>query len=173
MPSFLDEAAVSASNTDLCTRSCSCAPWHKSPLHAFSTRHCYLSTITSCPCYTTMIHGLPVLACVSMQCDCITAHGRHAYHYVRTQCQRHLLLIRCCSVQERSGKEHDSSLLSVPHPMMIPGGRFREMYYWDAFWIVKGLLASGMAQSAVHVAENIMHLVEQHGLVPNGCRVRS
>ena len=57
--------------------------------------------------------------------------------------------------------------------MMIPGGRFREMYYWDAFWIVKGLLASGMAQSAVHVAENIMHLVEQHGLVPNGCRVRS
>ena len=29
------------------------------------------------------------------------------------------------------------SLLYVPNQFIIPGGRFREFYYWDAYWIVK------------------------------------
>jgi hypothetical protein len=30
----------------------------------------------------------------------------------------------------------------------IPGQRFRELYYWDSYWVVKGLLVSGMLESA-------------------------
>lgn len=40
------------------------------------------------------------------------------------------------------------SLLSLPHPFFIPGQRFRELYYWDSYWVIKGLLVSGMHRSA-------------------------
>lgn len=36
------------------------------------------------------------------------------------------------------------SIIYVPHPVIVPGGRFREFYYWDSYWIVKGLLLSEM-----------------------------
>ena len=36
------------------------------------------------------------------------------------------------------------SMIYVPHPFIIPGGRFREIYYWDSYWIVQGLLISQM-----------------------------
>jgi len=32
--------------------------------------------------------------------------------------------------------------------LVIPGGRFKEGYYWDSYWIVKGLIASNMLDSA-------------------------
>ena len=33
------------------------------------------------------------------------------------------------------------------NPFMVPGGRFREMYYWDTYWTVLGLLQSEMTQT--------------------------
>uniref|UniRef100_A0A915DSB1 Trehalase n=1 Tax=Ditylenchus dipsaci TaxID=166011 RepID=A0A915DSB1_9BILA len=36
------------------------------------------------------------------------------------------------------------SLIALPKPFVVPGGRFREMYYWDSFFTIKGLLASGI-----------------------------
>jgi alpha,alpha-trehalase len=35
-------------------------------------------------------------------------------------------------------------MIYVPNPFIIPGGRFREIYYWDSYWIVQGLLISQM-----------------------------
>jgi len=32
--------------------------------------------------------------------------------------------------------------------IIIPGGRFKEAYYWDTYWIVKGLIASNMLETA-------------------------
>jgi alpha,alpha-trehalase len=62
------------------------------------------------------------------------------------------------------------TLLALPHPTVVPGGRFRESYYWDSLWIVRGLLACGMRASAAGLVENLLHLVRQHGFVPNGGR---
>jgi alpha,alpha-trehalase len=63
------------------------------------------------------------------------------------------------------------SLLPLRHPTtIVAGGRFRETYYWDSFWVVKGLLHSGMYQSARHLVENLLHLVKTYGFVPNGGR---
>jgi alpha,alpha-trehalase len=64
-----------------------------------------------------------------------------------------------------------TSLLPLPHPFFVAGGRFREVYYWDTFWIVKGLLASDMATSARLSVENLLHLVSLVSYVPNGNRV--
>jgi alpha,alpha-trehalase len=40
------------------------------------------------------------------------------------------------------------TLLPLPGYFFIPGQRFRELYYWDSFWVVKGLLVSQMPDSA-------------------------
>lgn len=64
-----------------------------------------------------------------------------------------------------------SSLIPLPFPFFIPGGRFRECYYWDTLWTVKGLVASDMLKSAKAAVRNLLHLVDRIGFVPNGNRV--
>lgn len=36
------------------------------------------------------------------------------------------------------------SIIHVNNPVIVPGGRFREFYYWDSYWIIRGLLLSEM-----------------------------
>ena len=43
-------------------------------------------------------------------------------------------------------KQH--SLLTLPNPGVVAGDRFREVYYWDTYWIVLGLLTSRMTETA-------------------------
>lgn len=70
-------------------------------------------------------------------------------------------------------EQHNSrySLLYVPHHFIVPGGRFREFYYWDAYWIIKGLIACEMYNTTKSMIRNLATMVDQHGFVPNGGRV--
>ncbi|EFN59576.1 hypothetical protein CHLNCDRAFT_7735, partial [Chlorella variabilis] len=43
---------------------------------------------------------------------------------------------------------HTLLLPPQPRPFVIPGARFREQYYWDTFWSVRGLLACGLLEMA-------------------------
>ncbi|WKY10032.1 hypothetical protein Q1695_002409 [Nippostrongylus brasiliensis] len=70
---------------------------------------------------------------------------------------------------EETSSRH--SLLFMPHMFIIPGGRFREFYYWDAYWIIKGLIASEMYDTTKAMIENLGSMVERFGFVPNGGRV--
>jgi len=70
-----------------------------------------------------------------------------------------------------STKPDQYSLLYVPNQFVVPGGRFREFYYWDAYWIIKGLIASGMHETTKDMISNFVYMVEKHGFVPNGGRV--
>jgi len=63
------------------------------------------------------------------------------------------------------------SMLFVSHPVIIPGGRFKEFYYWDSYWIQKGLLVSEMKDTVQGMIENFFEMVESLGYVPNGGRV--
>ena len=63
-----------------------------------------------------------------------------------------------------------STLLRLPHPFFVPGGRFREAYYWDGYWIMLGLLRSGMTTSARELILNFLSLINRFGFVPNGNR---
>lgn len=63
-----------------------------------------------------------------------------------------------------------TSLLLV-NPFVIPGGRFREFYYWDTFWILEGLYVSEMWQTARGTLENMVGVIEAVGFVPNGSRI--
>ncbi|RLN57903.1 hypothetical protein BBJ29_005388 [Phytophthora kernoviae] len=55
--------------------------------------------------------------------------------------------------------------------LVVPGGRFRESYYWDSYWIVQGLLASGLRQTARGVVTHLLEFVAEFGFVPNGGRI--
>jgi len=55
--------------------------------------------------------------------------------------------------------------------VVIPGGRFRESYYWDSYWIVLGLLACDMKETARGLVQNLLDDVANFGFVPNGGRI--
>ncbi|XP_018571291.1 trehalase isoform X2 [Anoplophora glabripennis] len=63
------------------------------------------------------------------------------------------------------------SIIWVPNPVIVPGGRFREYYYWDSYWIVQGLLLSEMHETVKGLIENFLYIVDNYGLIPNGGRV--
>lgn len=63
------------------------------------------------------------------------------------------------------------SIIPIPNPVIVPGGRFREIYYWDSYWIIKGLLVSGMATTAKGMLGNFASLIKTYGFVPNGGRI--
>lgn len=64
-----------------------------------------------------------------------------------------------------------SSLIVVPNPFIVPGGRFREYYYWDSYWVVNGLLICGMKDTVKGMIDNFVALVKTYGFVPNGGRI--
>jgi alpha,alpha-trehalase len=64
-----------------------------------------------------------------------------------------------------------TTLLPARHGFIVPGGRFREVYYWDSYWVVLGLLACGMRQTATNVTTNLLEAAQAYGgYVPNGLR---
>lgn len=63
------------------------------------------------------------------------------------------------------------SIIYVQHPVIVPGGRFREFYYWDSYWIVRGLLLSEMQNTVKGMLENFLGMVNKYGFIPNGGRV--
>lgn len=62
------------------------------------------------------------------------------------------------------------SLLPMASPVMIPGSRFREVYYWDSYWVIRGLLASKMYDTAKGIVTNLVSMIETFGHVLNGAR---
>jgi alpha,alpha-trehalase len=68
----------------------------------------------------------------------------------------------------RHMKEH--GLLYLPHPYVVPGGRFNEMYGWDSYFIQLGLLRDGRLDLAKAMVENFMYEIEHYGTILNANR---
>lgn len=64
----------------------------------------------------------------------------------------------------------NSSLLDLPNPYIVPGGRFREVYYWDSYFTMLGLQVSGENETIENMVKNFAYLIEQNGHIPNGNR---
>ncbi|XP_025801375.1 probable trehalase [Panicum hallii] len=62
------------------------------------------------------------------------------------------------------------TLLPLPCRAVVPGSGYRELYYWDSYWVVRGLLVSKMYETAKEVVLNLLSLVERYGFVLNGAR---
>jgi alpha,alpha-trehalase len=61
-------------------------------------------------------------------------------------------------------------LLYLPHPYVVPGGRFNEMYGWDSFFILLGLEADHHEELAKGIVDNFLFEVEHYGSVLNANR---
>jgi len=55
-------------------------------------------------------------------------------------------------------------------PYVVPGGRFNEVYCWDSYFIVLGLLQDGRHDLARGMADNFLYMVEHYGMIPNANR---
>lgn len=62
------------------------------------------------------------------------------------------------------------SLLPLPKPYVVPGGRFREVYYWDSYFTMLGLAESGHWDRVQDMVENFASLLDKYGHIPNGNR---
>ncbi len=63
-----------------------------------------------------------------------------------------------------------SSLLALPYPYIVPGGRFREVYYWDSYFTMLGLKESGEVKTIRDMVSNFAYLIDTYGHIPNGNR---
>lgn len=63
-----------------------------------------------------------------------------------------------------------SSLLYVPKPYVVPGGRFREFYYWDSYFTMLGLIPDGHLDTARDLVDDFSYMLRQYGHIPNGAR---
>jgi len=63
-----------------------------------------------------------------------------------------------------------SSLIPLPNPYVVPGGRFREVYYWDSYFTMLGLIESGRTDLVKSMLDNFAYLIRTVGHIPNGNR---
>ena len=63
-----------------------------------------------------------------------------------------------------------SSLLPLPRPYVVPGGRFSELYYWDSYFTMLGLAESGRRDLLEDMVTNFADLMDTYGHAPNGTR---
>jgi len=70
----------------------------------------------------------------------------------------------------RTQVEPYSSLLPLPRPYVVPGGRFREMYYWDSYFTMLGLQEAGRTATVRDMVADFASLIDRFGHIPNGTR---
>ncbi len=69
-----------------------------------------------------------------------------------------------------ASSEQWGSLLPLPKPYVVPGGRFNEIYYWDSYFTMLGLAKSDNWQLVQDMTDNFAWLIDQYGHIPNGNR---
>jgi len=74
-------------------------------------------------------------------------------------------------IQDVNDNPQRYSILPQRNPFIVPGERFHEFYYWDTYWIIRGLLTCDMKVTAKGILENAFDLIDEYGFIPNGARV--
>ena len=73
-------------------------------------------------------------------------------------------------VLTRQPEETNDSLVDLPHSYVVPGGRFREIYYWDSYFTMLGLQVSNRVEMIQDMINNFSYLIDRFGYIPNGNR---
>lgn len=70
----------------------------------------------------------------------------------------------------RTTGDKGGTLIPLPHPGIVPGGRFREIYYWDSYFTMLGLQVSRRTDLMQQMVDNFAWQINTFGFVPNGNR---
>ena len=77
---------------------------------------------------------------------------------------------------ERFHPKDDESLLGLPKPYLVPSYRtktgfdYNELYYWDSYFMVQGLLDAGHQELVTGILEDLMSLFKRYKVIPNASR---
>ncbi len=72
--------------------------------------------------------------------------------------------------------EDDESLLGLPKPYLVPSYRektgfdYNELYYWDSYFMIQGLLDSGHQELVGGILEDLLALFKRFKVIPNASR---
>ena len=69
-----------------------------------------------------------------------------------------------------TGNIDPPGLLYLPNKYVVPGGRFNEMYGWDSYFIIRGLLQAGRVELARGMVDNFFFEIEHYGAMLNANR---
>ena len=69
-----------------------------------------------------------------------------------------------------ASKIQPPGLLYLENKYVVPGGRFNEMYGWDSYFIIRGLLRSGRVELARGMVDNFFFEIEHYGAMLNANR---
>jgi alpha,alpha-trehalase len=64
----------------------------------------------------------------------------------------------------------EAGLLYLPHPYVVPGGRFNEMYGWDSYFTLLGLVRDGEVELAKDMTDNFIYEIQHYGMILNANR---
>ncbi len=95
-----------------------------------------------------------------------------AFNYIMKEpdVTKHIANLWQVLMREKDVVVEGSSLLPLPNPYIVPGGRFREIYYWDSYFTMLGLKESGQASTIKNMLDNFKYLINTYGHIPNGNR---
>lgn len=79
-------------------------------------------------------------------------------------------ILHLWDVLTREAPEAKGSLIPLPGPYIVPGGRFQEQFYWDSYFIMLGLEASGRHDLTDSIMANFGHMFRKFGFIPTGNR---
>lgn len=97
---------------------------------------------------------------ISFKTDFVTVKGRPIKEHIE----------RLWDFLTRQPEESHNSLVPLPNSYIVPGGRFREIYYWDSYFTMLGLQISKRVDLIQNMIDNFCYLIDQFGYIPNGNR---
>lgn len=77
---------------------------------------------------------------------------------------------------ERFHPKDDESLLGLPKPYLVPSYRektgfdYNELYYWDSYFMVQGMLDPEHEELVTGILENLLELFKRFKVIPNASR---
>ncbi|WP_316804862.1 alpha,alpha-trehalase TreF [Pedobacter nototheniae] len=103
-----------------------------------------------------------------------TAPESHSVHYtsdIQAGIEKHLdTLWTVLKRKPDATVEFQTSLIPLPNAYIVPGGRFREIYYWDSYFTMLGLKEAGKKELIKNMVDNFAWLIQNYGFIPNGNR---
>lgn len=71
---------------------------------------------------------------------------------------------------ERRNRLNRGSLIAVPYPYVVPGGRFSEQFYWDTYFIMRGLAVDRKWKMIEGMIKNYAFMIRKFGYIPTANR---
>lgn len=84
--------------------------------------------------------------------------------------RRHIRMLWPTLVRQPEPVAQGSSALPMEAPYVVPGGRFREIYYWDSYFTMLGLAVDGQQPLIESMLADFTATIERYGHIPNGMR---